>query len=85
MLFILLWSAVNAKGDPNPSNHIEYVQIGCVKCKHSLNTHKRELIHCDLSLLSLSNMISGGGVSLGANGVVAGVNGVITLLNEVWI
>ena len=35
----------------HPSNTIQYMQIGCIKRTHLLNTHNTELIHCKLKPL----------------------------------
>ena len=35
--------------DPTPSNYIQSIQFGWRKCKNLLNTHKTELIHCNLN------------------------------------
>ena len=37
---------------------------GCVKCKHSLNTNKAELVRCRLNFLNVLDLTSGGGVPL---------------------
>ena len=33
--------------DPTPSDYVEYIYIGFVRCKHLLATHNTELIHCN--------------------------------------
>ena len=48
-----------------PSNCIKQRYIGLIKCNNLLNTHKTELIsHCNLPLTNLSNLTSGGGLSI---------------------
>ena len=36
--------------------------IGCSKCKHMVNTHNTELVHCNLNVTNVLHMIYGGGV-----------------------
>ena len=39
-------------------------ELGFIKCKSSLNTHKTELVHCKLNLLNLCKFDVWGGVGL---------------------
>ena len=50
--------------DPTPRNHITSNYIEYIRCNNLPNTHKAELTHSNLHLSNLSNLISGGGVSL---------------------
>ena len=40
------------KPTPPPPPLCNKFKFGCIKCKNLLNTHKTELVHCNLNLLN---------------------------------